>query len=328
MTTKPASGNLFNQLIDTNLIASDEGRIDLSEIYLLEVQVFKGSTTISISPEILGLTAQQAEIARSNGISTNTIKMFGALTKAAHNLENFRAKQIYPLLLNYDRFRFCHSAKLSEVMDAIQGMHERHGELKQMLVESYPEGKEDFRLRLTDTMRAMGMSEDAIADKLPEFLNRFPSLEQVLSGFKISVSGGVTRFPEKAETEAKSALMKLWQESIDSAMQSAIESTRSETLSKLSDICAQLRVVDTDNQSVKLKAELAAIRTKMQTLLDYDSMLADLAEPVNNVASSLNDTQSETLAAQLLHLQESVAKVQQLVTEESGTFAQAGYMLL
>ncbi len=324
----PSIASLFDRALETNQLQSVEGRLEVGEIYLFDISIFKGASTVTISPEILGLSAEQVSTLRNNGMSMNSIKIFNNLTKAAGALENYRAKNIYPLLINYDRFRFCHERRLNEVMVAIGELKQKHVELKQMLADSYEEGFLDFQTRLVEIMHSIGLSQEDVDRHMPTFISRFPPLQQVLDNFRVCVSGGLTRFPSMAENTAKNELLQMWQESINGAMQSAIISTRQETLTKLTSFLETVKDADIANSSVKLRSELDAVKQRMATLLDYDTALASLALQVTVVDNSLLNADNDSLRAELNHLQSLITKAESIATTEAGSNAQAGYMLI
>jgi hypothetical protein len=163
---------------------------------------------------------------------------------------------------------------------------------------------------------------------MPTFISRFPPLQQVLDNFRVCVSGGLTRFPSMAENTAKNELLQMWQESINGAMQSAIISTRQETLTKLTSFLETVKDADIANSSVKLRSELDAVKQRMATLLDYDTALASLALQVTVVDNSLLNADNDSLRAELNHLQSLITKAESIATTEAGSNAQAGYMLI
>ena len=317
-----ASSNLENR--NSSL---EKAKLEISDVYLIEISIHRGVSSVGIPPRILGIDAEQEKALKKNGISNNTIKVFKNLDTAYNKLDRFRVHNIYPHLLRYDNFRFCHKRNLERLNNLVEELLQLHKELLVSVLENYEEGLVDYQERLQDALTAVGLTTEQQGQLMPDFVRRFPAKETIARNFRVSIFASAANLPQALVNRAADKLLTHTQESLDKAMLSAIEHTRESVLTKLQCVFAQFK--DTKNISTSLKTQLQHIAEEARTLLDFDQSLSSIADLLPNTVSMAEYNSVGALEEDLLKLEHLVSDFVDLKSkeEQSGVNAQADYML-
>ena len=305
----------------------EQAKLQISEVYLIDISIHKGVSSVGIPPRILGVNDEQEKALKKNGISNNSIKVFKTLDTAYSKLERFRTVNIYPHLLRYDNFRFCHKKNLEKLNSLVEELLQLHKELLLKVMDAYEEGLADYQNRLIDALTSVGLNDETKAQLMPEFVKRFPSKENIKLNFRVSIFARAASLPQSLVNKAADKLLIHTQESLDKAMESAIAETKENVLTKLQNVFVQFK--NTKNISPTLKTQLQQITEEARTLIDFDRSLSEITDILPNTITMAEYNSVGALEQDLLKLEQLVTDFVDLKAKEdqSGVNAQADYML-
>jgi hypothetical protein len=279
-------------------------------LILVSISLRAGRQALQISPEILGLTATQAQTLKEKQISNMSAPLLQQQQKAVSALKGKR-RSIYnncTLQLN-GQLRFVKGSQIEEFMVQYRELQSLRDHWADIMSESYNADRIAFLSRIRAVLSAMGIDITRQGEVLNKCSALVPTLEQVLESFSVELDGPYYIPPASEMVEYNTQMQvamserrefeivrQLREESIArlrGALVGTIEDSRQRLLGVISDEVAKLTEATAIGKATKRRRPLASIASRIKQLLEYcegDETLEDLLSSVESLNSHLGNS--------------------------------------
>lgn len=289
-------------------------------LILVSISVRAGRQAVTITPEILGLSEEQAMVLREKQISNMTAPLLHQQQKAVSALKG-RRRTIYEtcsLQLN-GSLRFVKGSKLEEFITQYRELQELRNNWADVIRSNYTVDRQNFLLRIRSVLSTMGIDQVRQGVILNRCDSHVPTVEQILEAFSVELDGPYYIPPASEMVEYNTQMRvamserrefelvsQLRAESIDRlrlSLVGSIEDARQTLLATIGTEVGKLTQAVNIGKAGKRKRSLAAIANQIRDLLEYcesDETLEGLLTSIDSLTSHLG---TEKISEDLLNEQ-------------------------